>query len=223
MEKEKKGISCSYAVLVIILFAALAFVVDYAVIERKLNKCSCPDCAATANTNVVTDDTQSNSSNTSNSEKYNYALYTKYGEFIVTKNGDVYCNSLDGIDMNNSNIFTKGSVEVNYDLISMREEDTIFDGYKLNISDVRSIYSYYYGQQGDSAIVFIKNDGTIGALYITLDGMDKYVKLDSTIDGFTNIITAVSNSAAGGSSILTIDKDGNMKVLPTYLSSQIKN
>ena len=44
MEKEKKTIKCSYAVLVIILFAALAFVVDYAVIDRKVNKCSCPDC-----------------------------------------------------------------------------------------------------------------------------------------------------------------------------------
>ena len=49
MEKEKKKISCSYAILVIILFAALAFVVDYAVIERKMNKCNCPKCEVTTN------------------------------------------------------------------------------------------------------------------------------------------------------------------------------
>ena len=36
---EKKGIKCSYAVLVIILFAALAFVTDYAYIQYKMNKC----------------------------------------------------------------------------------------------------------------------------------------------------------------------------------------
>ena len=36
-KKEKKTIKCSYAVLVIILFAALAFVTDYAFIERKIN------------------------------------------------------------------------------------------------------------------------------------------------------------------------------------------
>lgn len=42
MEKEKKGIRCSYAVLVIILFAALAFVTDYAIIERKTRTCDCP-------------------------------------------------------------------------------------------------------------------------------------------------------------------------------------
>ena len=46
---EKKGIRCSYAVLVIILFAALAFVTDYAIIERKMNKCICPKCEVTIN------------------------------------------------------------------------------------------------------------------------------------------------------------------------------
>ena len=49
MEKEKKKISCSYVVLVIILFAALAFVTDYAFIERKTSKCDCPKCEATNN------------------------------------------------------------------------------------------------------------------------------------------------------------------------------
>ena len=49
MEKERKKISCSYAVLVIILFATLAFVVDYAIIERKMNKCNCPKCEVTTN------------------------------------------------------------------------------------------------------------------------------------------------------------------------------
>lgn len=44
MEKERKTIKCSYAVLVIVLFAALAFVTDYAIIERKTRSCSCPKC-----------------------------------------------------------------------------------------------------------------------------------------------------------------------------------
>ena len=60
MEKEKKTIKCSYAVLVIILFAALAFVVDYAYIQNKTTKCSCPDCSAAGNTSVVNDDTTKN-------------------------------------------------------------------------------------------------------------------------------------------------------------------
>ena len=55
-KKEKKTIKCSYAVLVIILFAALAFVTDYAFIERKTSKCDCPKCEAT-NNEVISDNT----------------------------------------------------------------------------------------------------------------------------------------------------------------------
>ena len=42
MERENKKICCRYSVLVIILFAALAFVVDYAFIQNKMNDCNCP-------------------------------------------------------------------------------------------------------------------------------------------------------------------------------------
>ena len=55
-KKEKKTIKCSYAVLVIILFAALAFGTDYAIIERKTSKCNCPKCEAT-NNEVISDNT----------------------------------------------------------------------------------------------------------------------------------------------------------------------
>lgn len=83
MEKEKKGIKCSYAVLVIILFAALAFVTDYAVIDRKVNKCNCPDCKLSGNANVVNDGsiiTNSDGSTTEQKKVYTYndlaGLYT---------------------------------------------------------------------------------------------------------------------------------------------------
>ena len=76
MEKEKKKISCSYAVLVIILFAALAFVVDYAVIERKMNKCNCPKCEVTTNNEEkdepITNNENSNEHVNENSEKMKY-------------------------------------------------------------------------------------------------------------------------------------------------------
>ena len=65
-KKEKKTIKCSYAVLVIILFAALAFVTDYAFIERKMNKCNCPKCEAT-NNEVISGDIE-NKDNTDNTQ-----------------------------------------------------------------------------------------------------------------------------------------------------------
>jgi hypothetical protein len=87
MENEKKGIKCSYAVLVIILFAALAFVVDYAVIERKMNKCNCPDCSAT-NTNVVTDDS---------TKTYSYADLAGHYKVEFMDLVDEFGNNIDSI------------------------------------------------------------------------------------------------------------------------------
>ena len=52
MEKKKKGIRCSYAVLVIILFATVCILTDYIVIERKMNK----KCIGDISTRIVSDD-----------------------------------------------------------------------------------------------------------------------------------------------------------------------
>lgn len=79
MEKEKKTIKCSYAVLVIILFAALCFVTDYAIIERKMNKCSCPDCSASGNTNVVNDNTNKTIQFSDLVGSYKYVYDYKFG------------------------------------------------------------------------------------------------------------------------------------------------
>lgn len=68
MEKEKKTIKCSYAVLVIILFAALAFVTDYAIIERKMNKCNCPKCGVVTNNGEKEDNTTVDDNNETQKE-----------------------------------------------------------------------------------------------------------------------------------------------------------
>ncbi len=47
MEKEKKGIKCSYALLVVILFATVCFLTDYIIIERKTRVNNCPKCENT--------------------------------------------------------------------------------------------------------------------------------------------------------------------------------
>ena len=41
MEEKKRGFSCSYALLVVILCGALAFVTDYAIIESKTQRYGC--------------------------------------------------------------------------------------------------------------------------------------------------------------------------------------
>ena len=101
MEKEKKGIRCSYAVLVIILFAALAFVTDYAFIQNKMNKCNCPDCSLSGNTNVVNDGsiiTNSDSSTTTEQKKV-YTYNDLAGHYTVRYDSldDGYGNTVSSI------------------------------------------------------------------------------------------------------------------------------
>ena len=123
MEKEKKGIRCSYAVLVIILFAALAFVVDYAVIDRKVNKCSCPDCSASGNTNVVEDDA---------------AVTEKSGEEITADQ-----NENTGVT-NNTNK-TYNDLAGHYKATFIDENDTEYPEKKLELylySDATYYYTY---------------------------------------------------------------------------------
>lgn len=96
MEKEKKTIKCSYAILVIILFAALCFVTDYAIIERKMNKCSCPDCEATSN-NEVKEEITINNENSNNDEQVNdndnvYSKVAIYDDYISINNTKLNVN-----------------------------------------------------------------------------------------------------------------------------------
>ena len=87
MEKEKKKISCSYAFLVIILFAALAFVVDYAVIERKMNKCNCPKCEAITNNEEKEESiTNNENSNEHVNEEKKYSYEDVAGHYRYSDN-----------------------------------------------------------------------------------------------------------------------------------------
>ena len=159
MENEKKGIKCSYAVLVIVLFAALAFVVDYAVIERKLNKCSCPDCSAPVNTNVVTDDstvTEKSSEEIINDQNENVTFLTdtelKFycDEYLIkVADGNIIINAYNReMTINGLNakyVYTNGIIECgNYNLYFLTEKGLLFEikldtkntygrGYDLNL------------------------------------------------------------------------------------------
>lgn len=88
MEKEKKKISFSYALLVVILFAALAFVTDYAIIERKMNKCNCSECEVTSNEvlSIDKDNIQNEENNSYNYDNvvgyYSYSLKSETGEWF---------------------------------------------------------------------------------------------------------------------------------------------
>ena len=96
-KKEKKTIKCSYAVLVIALCATVAFLTDYIVIDRKMNKCNCPKCGTT-NNEVISDNTQVIENQTYSYEDIagyytfndmHYYLYSD-GKFIAESKNDSY-------------------------------------------------------------------------------------------------------------------------------------
>jgi hypothetical protein len=137
VENEKKGIKCSYAVLVIILFAALAFVTDYAFIQNKINKCSCPDCSLSGNTNtgIVEGDTtdveiKNDNSNitflTDTEVKFDCEEYT-----LKVVDGDIIINAYDKelniTGYNAKYVYTNGIMECgNYNLYFLTEQGYLF-------------------------------------------------------------------------------------------------
>ena len=161
MENGKKGIKCSYAVLVIILFAALAFVVDYAVIERKMSKCDCPDCSLSENTNVVEDDTDSMNQNndvtflTDTELKFDCDEYT-----IKVEDGNVIINAYDReitIEGYNAKyVYRNGIMECgSYVLYFLTDKGLLF---KINLDTADTYGKGYYLSLVASNVKGVVND-----------------------------------------------------------------
>jgi hypothetical protein len=84
-KKEKKTIKCSYAFLVIALCATVAFLTDYIVIDRKMNKCDCPKCEA-KNNEVISDNTDN--TQVTDNQTYSYEDIAGYYTTDFTFNSD---------------------------------------------------------------------------------------------------------------------------------------
>lgn len=144
-KKERKTIKCSYAVLVIILFAALAFVTDYAFIERKTSKCDCPKCEV-PNNEVISDNTD----NTQVTDNQTYSYEDIAGYYII-ENMHYYLYS-DGTFLSESIGDSYGYVGIigNY----------IIDNNKISL---RSIFSYSSSNEGK---IFVRPDDFRGSITI---------------------------------------------------------
>ena len=215
MENEKKGIKCSYAVLVIILFAALAFVVDYAIIERKMNKCSCPDCSASGNTNVINDDTtvienKNDSAIVDTSKLKDIALYNRFGHIIVTKDGNVYFKLNEKYNLIDNDILIKGQYKIDERILGPEAEDSSFVGYKVNTSNIRSAYSFEVGNGGVSIdVVLITKDNKAQVLkFYNSINYDLVVSMENFSE-LSNIVTAVQEDGFGASGFVLYDINGN--------------
>lgn len=157
-KKEKKTIKCSYALLVIILFATVAFLTDYIIIDRKMNKCNCPKCEAT-NNEVISGDIE-NKDNTDDTQ--------------VTEN-----------DVNNIVAESKGVKEftVPFDESRSFEAKIVdgniqlkFDGKEITLETLNAKEMYYitYHQGGCYILFYITEDNNLyqlsNDLYIIFNG-----------------------------------------------------
>lgn len=189
MEKEKKGIRCSYAVLVIILFAALCFVVDYSVIDRKLNRCEHLDSSSTIDYSEY-----------SNKVKSQRTLMSDQGVSIMSG----VENSLVGDYI--VRLSKDGLLSIEYS-----NESSV-----RNISD--NVLSYYLintGQDIGKTLFFIKEDGTVSKASIEYGySADSDIEIEDNINGLKDIVTILEGSYSDGLSgshgPIFIDINGNM-------------
>lgn len=205
---DKKKISCSYALLVIILFAALAFVTVYAYVQDKTRTCSCPKCSE----NVVTDNScNTNAENNNQSSSVvtkDIAHNNKFGKVIVSKDGSVYFEANENYTFNFSNDFVKGSYNV--DDYILGPEFNQLEGYKLNTSNIRSASSFDVGNGGAViSVVLITRDNKVEIIYFNNSNGNNVDVTFKKVDNLSNIVSVVESSAFGGHGYVYYDVNGN--------------
>lgn len=167
MEKERKTIKCSYALLVIILFATVCFLTDYILISRKMNKCNCPKCEVTDNRekeeSKIINKNSDVGENQINSKQYAWDNTS----FECSEKNDDYCLLAN----------TKNKIEF---YISNR-----IDKYNNNRIDQIKINGNVYNlNQGSFYSVKEDNSGNVFLMY-AYDIRDNFVLLDS----YANVVT----------------------------------
>ena len=151
-KKERKTIKCSYAVLVIILFAALAFLTDYIIIDRKTKNCDCPKCEAT-NNEVISGDIE-NKDNTDNTQvtenqthSYEDIVGIYYTNAVITGEGKEFDEDFDLI-LNDDYTFV-------YEF-TFPSGHRIYGNYVIDGDTIILNYLYHQGM-GDASIISVQH------------------------------------------------------------------
>ena len=168
MENDKKKISCSYALLVIILFAVVCFLTCYIVIDRKLNE----NNGTVKDNNIVNENTGNNDSDELNNKEdfnlYSYdniaGLYTNSYEF---ENEDGRRDFYAKLNLYNDGTFNYSE--------SVYAYSSIMGNYI--IKDNRIILNYLF-RQGSDVGIYITN----GTREIIIE--DENTLIDNNSGGF---------------------------------------
>ena len=168
MEKKKKGIRCSYAVLLIILFATVCILTDYIVIERKTRVNNCPKCESTCSKCDVKGESseveESNEKDNDNSDQSAYVRTTNIRVKVADRNTYADISVVDG------------KLEEKY--------QSKFEMYEIAEEKIKYIHHDYY-QYADENVIFVLTEK--GNVYVSnfhvgesseIDILNNFVKMD---------------------------------------------
>ena len=186
MEKEKKGIRCSYAVLVVILFAALCFVVDYAVIERKLNGC-----------------------------KYAHSSgFSDYSKKLISERSSMVGKGVSIVSSVENGLVGEYTVTLTSDgILSIKYAN---ESSTRKISDkVLNYYLINTGQDIGKSLFYIREDGSVSKVSIEYNySADSDIAIEDNVNNLKNIVTILegsySDDLSGYHGPIFIDINGNM-------------
>lgn len=203
---NNKKINCSYAILVVILFAVVCFLTDYIIINRKMKENNCEaitgiitdcidstcNCGFDDNNSYIIFSNNLSDEISSDFNDYNYSM--KYVENYFVPDG--YTVRLD----NNGILYVKYSVE---------------DKERVIASNVLSFYLINTGQDLGNTLFFINNDGTVGKASTEYGySSEKKIEIVNKIDGFNNIVSIVEgvygDEYSGYHGPLFVDINGNI-------------
>ena len=228
--KGNGGLKIACAILAVAVVGLVAYlIVDKANIGQKTN---CITNNAAGNGEKATSENVGFVYTTST-----YASYGNYGDYVVTKDGDVYFIPRkeivwDDDENNNSKVsfsvdsevgapgkFEFEPEDIEYYTPPMGDGQKIsFEGYKLNLSNVQYVVEVDMGQQkGAASAAIIDRDGNMSLLLSSSFGENTTLKLKKNVEG--NVSGIVPAYHGSGWYPVVYYRDGGSKKLDDNMLS----
>lgn len=226
MGKKVKILICFLVIIIICLSG-------YIIYDKSLNKSLKKEingCDKNINEKKTQHEFSNNDFNNSNKEQIQ-ALSFDTGFAIVSKDGDVYINYYDadsyGHDLNSlypslqaiKNTYQKYSIDGYHDE-PCEGENNIYEGIKLPVSNIISVYDLISGQSSDGHyLYFLKEDGTISRFAVekSLENYNGTFEVEDNVDNLTNIVSIVQSNTVSGCSeaheVMAIEKNGTQHII----------
>ena len=222
MENKTNGKNIIIAVLSVLLVASLVFIGYDKLLKKDNNTTSNTTSTTDVNSNTSSNQTEETKQpeNTKDAATIFYENMVKNREVVVDydhginivldKDGNVYysANSVEKA------VGAKGQYAIDGYFTGVDQMSNVFNGYKLDVSNVVAIYYGASGNGGWKSYILIKADGTIAELtYSTYTKNNSTVvtieKFEATVTRYKNIVSVETAGNWEGPGFNLIDINGN--------------